>query len=80
MTAEDGSRKPTEAKRTQIAVRLPVALVERIQAHAERLQGQIPGFFFTRAQAMRMLLYAALEEAEKGAGAGARVAEATAPP
>ena len=51
----------------QVAFRLPVELVGRLDAFAERIQNESPGLRVTRADAARLLLTRALDEAEKKA-------------
>ena len=56
----------TEAETKQIAIRLPVALLDRVKAHATRLKRSAPGVLgVTRADAIRALLHDALEDAER---------------
>lgn len=55
---------PTKDKTTQVAFRLPDALVARLDRHAERLSKQHPGLEFTRVDAVRTLLTRALDEIE----------------
>jgi hypothetical protein len=52
------------------AFRLPTRLVERLDAHAERLRQAQPGITATRADALRVLLERALDAAEKEARRG----------
>ena len=52
----------------QIVIRLPGALVERVDAHVERLRAEQPGLRITRSDAVRMLLSKALEAVEPGRG------------
>jgi len=59
-----------EAETKQLAVRLPVTLIERIERHAARLKRATPGVNVTRTDALRALLldavsYAEAEEQEK---------------
>lgn len=49
---------------TQIAVRLPADLLERIEAHAELLRARHPGLSLSRADVVRSLLAEALAAAE----------------
>ena len=44
----------------QVAFRLPSALIERIDGHAEHMNADLPGFGATRTDAVRTLLTAAL--------------------
>ena len=49
----------------QVAVRLSRSLLERVDRHLERLQGQVPGWVtVTRADAIRALLLDALDRVE----------------
>jgi hypothetical protein len=48
----------------QIVVRLPSAIVERIDAYAERMKKEQPGFRITRSDVVRSLIVRALDEAE----------------
>lgn len=57
MTSDD-----TETK--QITLRLPVGLVERLNAHAQRLMAQHPGVHVSRTDAIRALLLDGLDKAE----------------
>jgi hypothetical protein len=54
-----------EAKDAQLVVRLPHALVERIDSYAERLRRETPGPSWTRADVVRLLLSRSLEAAEE---------------
>jgi predicted DNA-binding protein len=60
----------------QVAFRLPVSLLKRLDAHAERLRRDAPWSNATRADAARALLTEALEAQEpsgqKGRGVGRR--------
>jgi hypothetical protein len=51
-------------KTVQVAFRFPEALVERLDAHAKRLEAEQPGLTFTRADVVRVLLTRGLDEAE----------------
>jgi len=55
----------TESETKQLAIRLPVALVERIERHAVRLEHARPGVNVTRTEALRALLIDALNAAEE---------------
>lgn len=46
----------------QIVVRLPGSLVAWVDAHADRMKESVPGAKFSRADAVRSLLLAALEK------------------
>ena len=50
---------------TQVAFRLPNDLLERVDAHAERLRRDVPGIDPTRADVVRVLLVRALEAVEQ---------------
>ncbi|MHB8419123.1 MAG: hypothetical protein ACYDCL_13685 [Myxococcales bacterium] len=66
-TAHDRARtEPMTTNEKQVSFRLPADLVERIDAHAERLTEQSPGMTFTRADVVRMLLTRGMAEAEAG--------------
>lgn len=47
---------------TQIAVRLPQSLLDRVRAHADRLQSRNPGMKLSRADAFRVLLIERLDQ------------------
>jgi predicted DNA-binding protein len=49
---------------TQLAIRLPPELIERLDAHAERMNREHPGLGATRTDAVRTLLTAALDRVE----------------
>lgn len=49
----------------QLVVRLPQALVERLDAYAERMREELPGAKFKRAEAVRVLLTRALDTIER---------------
>ena len=56
---------PAARDRTrQLAIRLPTSLVDRLDAHAERMRAQARGVRVTRADALRSLLLAALDTVE----------------
>lgn len=61
----------------QMAFRMPVALVTRLEAHAERLRAQTPGMRFSISDAVRVLLTKGLDQEEKPQPAAA---PATLPP
>ncbi|MFH1498806.1 MAG: hypothetical protein ABII82_13375 [Verrucomicrobiota bacterium] len=52
-----------------VTVRLPTDLVTRLDKHAVRMMRRTPGVIFTRADAMRVLLYDALDRAETAGAA-----------
>ena len=61
-------RRPTKslgnARRTndsQLVVRLPGSLVERVDDFAARMRSELPGVRFARAEAVRVLLTRALD-------------------
>lgn len=49
----------------QLAVRLPLDLVERIEAHAARLREATPGITVSRVGALRSVLLAGLDVVEQ---------------
>lgn len=53
-----------EAETKQLAIRLPVEVIERIERHAARLKRATPGVGVTRTDALRSLLLDALDYAE----------------
>ena len=48
---------------SQLVVRLPAALVGRVDQFAERMRAELPGLRFARAEAVRVLLTRALDQA-----------------
>ena len=56
----------------QIVVRLPKALVGRVDRFAERLREELPGTRFARSEAVRVLLTRALDQASASRSAKAR--------
>ena len=50
-----------ETKDEQIVLRLPKRLLERIEAHAERLRREMPGPSWKRSDVVRLLLTQALD-------------------
>lgn len=46
---------------SQLVVRLPGSLVERVDDFAERMRSELPGARFARAEAVRVLLTRALD-------------------
>jgi len=66
-TTEDGEDTMTdEVKDAQLVVRMPTALLERLDAYAERLRADMPGAKWARADVARMLLSKALDAADEG--------------
>ena len=57
----------TTPETKQLAIRLPVPLIERLEAHAKRLRAATPGVNVTRADALRALLIDACDYAEEQA-------------
>jgi len=56
--------KPTHRSQgndSQLVVRLPAALVARVDQFAERMRAELPGMRFARAEAVRVLLTRALD-------------------
>jgi hypothetical protein len=49
---------------TQLAIRIPKELLDRIDAHVERLCREIPGLDLTRTDAVKSLLTRALDDIE----------------
>jgi hypothetical protein len=47
---------------SQLVVRLPAALVGRVDQFAERMRAELPGLRFARAEAVRVLLTRALDQ------------------
>jgi hypothetical protein len=56
-------RKPEDGSQ-QVFVRMPQDLVQRLDAYVTTLARERPGFRATRADAIRTLLYRALDEVE----------------
>lgn len=56
------SRTPAPGNDSQLVVRLPAALVERVDQFAERMRAELPGTRFARAEAVRVLLTRALNQ------------------
>jgi hypothetical protein len=52
-----------DTKDEQLVVRLPSALLKRLDAYAERLREEMPGPSWKRSDVVRMLLARALDEA-----------------
>ena len=65
VTVGKGRREPTQ----QTAFRLPLSLLERVDAYAARLARETPGLNPARADAVRSLLTQALDAVE-GRGEG----------
>ena len=63
---EDEGRQMAATK--QVAFRLEAELVERVNAYAKRLEQERPGLEFSRADAVRVLLTRALDEADAAGG------------
>ena len=62
------TRKPAETGETRpLGLRFEVELIERVDAHAERMRLASPGQRVTRSDAFRALVMKALEEAERRA-------------
>ena len=49
---------------SQLVVRLPTALVQRVDQFAERMRAELPGTRFARAEAVRVLLTRALNQGQ----------------
>lgn len=54
------------------SLRLPPEVIERVEAHRERMGEQMPGVTFTQGDAMRALLLLGLDIAEKERRTNAR--------
>jgi hypothetical protein len=59
------TRKGAPGNDSQLVVRLPVALVRRVDRFAERMRSELPGTRFARAEAVRVLLTRALDQSVK---------------
>jgi hypothetical protein len=66
LAARKRPAKPLETARStndsQLVVRLPGSLVERIDDFAAHMRSELPGVRFARAEAVRVLLTRALNE------------------
>lgn len=68
MAVRKHSAKPRRAPRpapgndSQLVVRLPGALVGRVDQYAARMRRELPGVRFARAEAVRVLLLRALDQ------------------
>lgn len=60
MTTSTSTSEPTK----QLAIRLPESLVERVEGHVARMRRASPGVDVRRADAIRALLFDALDRAE----------------
>jgi hypothetical protein len=60
--------KPAGGNDRQIVVRLPAALVGRVDRFAARLRAELPGTRFARSEAVRVLLTRALDQASSSRG------------
>lgn len=58
--------KPAPGNDSQLVVRLPAALVRRVDQFAERMRTELPGTRFARAEAVRVLLTRALDQSRSG--------------
>ena len=47
----------------QVGFRFPESLIKRLDAYAKKMEAQMPGLRFTRADAVRVLLEKGLKEA-----------------
>ncbi len=56
------TRKPSLSNDSQLVVRLPTALVGRVDQFAEYMRAELPGTRFARAEAVRVLLTRALDQ------------------
>jgi hypothetical protein len=64
--------RPVAGNDRQIVVRLPAALVERVDRFAERVREELPGTRFARSEAVRVLLGRALDQAKVRRGTSPR--------
>jgi hypothetical protein len=55
---------PAPGNDSQLVVRLPAALVQRVDQFAERMRAELPGTRFARAEAVRVLLTRALNQGQ----------------
>jgi hypothetical protein len=55
------SRLSRGANDSQLVVRLPASLVDRVDGFAEHMRSELPGVRFARAEAVRVLLTRALD-------------------
>jgi hypothetical protein len=58
------SRALAPSNDSQLVVRLPAALVERVDEFAESMRSELPGTRFARAEAVRVLLTRALNQGQ----------------
>jgi hypothetical protein len=63
------------AKTRQVVVRMEEDLVQRLDAHVERLKAEKPGSDYSRADAVRILVTAGLVRAEAAASDKAKAAK-----
>ncbi len=56
------TRKTAHGNDSQLVVRLPAALVGRVDRFAEHMRAELPGARFARAEAVRVLLTRALDQ------------------
>lgn len=59
------ARPKSAGETAQTALRLPVEMFRRIDAHVERMRTASPGVTITRTDAVRSLLHEALERRER---------------
>ena len=62
-TLEPKATPKSPGNDSQLVVRLPAALVGRVDQFAERMRAELPGLRFARAEAVRVLLTRALDQA-----------------
>ena len=58
------AKRSKPSTKIALGLRLDAAIVQRLDAHAERLSAVSPGLTVTRTDAVRVLLIAALDEVE----------------
>lgn len=61
---KDGEAGPM----VQVGLRLPAAVIEAIDAHAQSIMAQVPGLEVSRSDAARALLMLGLESAKRRRG------------
>lgn len=59
---------PKRANDAQLVVRLPGDILDRLDDYAEAMRADFPGARFARAEAVRVLLTRALDDAQRARG------------
>lgn len=68
-SAKRAKTKPeSHANDAQLVLRLPIDLLDRLDAHAARMREELPGAKFKRAEVVRVLLTKALDGVERKRG------------